>query len=233
MTLNFLLTVFTTFAATSLMALPITEKVSQEAVCSSCKHESVALIEISRVAPTIVKDMRYSTVKNIFNKAIYSNPSCYLHRDVAVALGNVQKELEILGFSLKIFDAYRPAHVHKMMWDLIKDERFVSDPAKSQGGHPRGTAVDVTLVDKEGREVEMPTLYNDFLASNLNVNQLKPSKEADYHLALLKRALIKHGFVQAKDAWWHFEFSNGQDEALYPVLDYSFHQLEKIAPLSI
>jgi zinc D-Ala-D-Ala dipeptidase len=48
------------------------------------------------------------------------------------------------------------------MWELIRDERYVSDPTKSKGKHTRGTAVDVTLVDHRGNELTMPTSYDDF-----------------------------------------------------------------------
>ena len=63
----------------------------------------------------------------------------------------VQHELAAQGLGLKIFDAYRPLSVQKQMWDFIHDARYVSNPAINAGRHTRGTAIDLTLVDRDGR----------------------------------------------------------------------------------
>ena len=83
-------------------------------------------------------------------------------QDAARALQRVQRDLQKRGLGLKVWDAYRPLSVQQKMWNLIRDERYVSNPAKNKGRHTRGTAVDVTLIDKLGRELPMPSNFDDF-----------------------------------------------------------------------
>ena len=51
------------------------------------------------------------------------------------------------------------------LWQLTHDDAFVADPYDGNGSlHTWGVAVDATLVDENGREVAMPTKYDEFYA---------------------------------------------------------------------
>jgi len=183
------------------------------------------LVEITSLNPQIQVDLRYATDNNFLGFPVYSKAVCYLHEDAAEALCLVQEDVESLGYSLKIFDGYRPLRAQQMMWDLIQDERYVSNPAVNKGRHTRGTAVDLTLVDAEGNEVEMPSEFDDF-TEKANSNFSEISDEAKKNRALLKLVMEKHGFTQFEFEWWHFDLDGWRNDRKYPSLDVDFEELE-------
>lgn len=113
-------------------------------------------VDIEKFCPSIQVDVIYASKNNFTKQVLYPVSRCFLRQGVAIKLCRVQKKLEGMGLGLKIFDGYRPYHVTKFFWDLIQDIRYVADP-KVGSKHNRGAAVDVTLVDSFGRELEMPT----------------------------------------------------------------------------
>ena len=176
------------------------------------------LIDITTVDPRIRLDIRYATPNNFCQKALYAQPVCYVHKDVAQALKAVQDELAPQGLFLKLFDGYRPVSVQQVMWDLIQDENYVMNPAKGKGRHTRGTAIDLTLVDASGNELEMPSVFDDFTerAHRDNKNQ---TPEARKNMKLLEHAMQVQGFSGWPLEWWHYDFNGWHDDTKYPSLD--------------
>jgi zinc D-Ala-D-Ala dipeptidase len=111
------------------------------------------------------------------------------------------------------------------MWELIRDERYVSDPTKSKGKHTRGTAVDVTLVDHRGNELTMPTLYDDF-SERAHRFSAKWTTEERTNSLKLEAVMRKHGFIPFAFEWWHYDFVGWEN---YPSLDISFETLARDA----
>lgn len=184
------------------------------------------LIDIKEFIPTATFDVVYATPHNFMGFTLYPLPLCLLHKDAAIQLKKVQEDLEKKGLSLKIFDGYRPLSVQQQMWDKIQDERYVSNPAKNKGRHTRGTAVDVTLVDSSGKELLMPTLFDD-LSEKAHSDYPHVSEEAKKNRALLKNVMEKHRFMQLPTEWWHFDLEGGGDDIKYPALDVSFTEISK------
>lgn len=176
------------------------------------------LIDITTVDPRIRLDIRYATTNNFCHKKLYSQPVCYVHTKCAEALARVQAKLAPQGLFLKVFDGYRPVSVQQVMWDLIQDENYVMNPAKGKGRHTRGTAVDLTLVDTLGNELEMPSEFDDFTerAHRENRNQ---SHTARTNMKLLEGAMQEEGFVGWPLEWWHYDLQGWNDDTLYPSLD--------------
>lgn len=184
------------------------------------------LIEISDIDPSIPRDIRYATANNFLGFAAYSKPACYLRLEVALAVSQAQKELMAQGLSLKLFDGYRPLSIQQLMWDRIQDERYVSNPAKNKGRHTRGTAIDLTIVDLHGNELEMPTEFDDF-SEKAHSDALDITAIAKKNRELLKRVMEKQNFIQLPFEWWHFDYTGWNNDEKYPALDYSFEELEK------
>jgi D-alanyl-D-alanine dipeptidase len=167
-------------------------------------------------------DLRYATPNNFVHATLYPVAKAYLARDAAKALVEVQQELTKEGLGLKIFDAYRPLSVQQRMWDLIHDDRYVSNPAINRGRHTRGTAVDLTLVDKDGNELPMPTPFDDFTerahrgAAGIPEDAARNSKK-------LEEVMLKHGFFPYPFEWWHFDF---RDWKKHPPLDVPLEELK-------
>ncbi len=166
-------------------------------------------------------DLRYATPDNFVHATLYPVAKAYLHRDAAKALVEVQHELAAQGFGLKIFDAYRPLSVQQRMWDLIHDERYVSNPAINAGRHTRGTAVDLTLVDREGKDLPMPTPFDDF-TERAHRDAAGVPADAAHNAKVLEEAMIKHGFLPYPFEWWHFDH---RDWKKHPPLDVPLDQL--------
>ncbi len=180
-------------------------------------------VNIGMVYPALLQEVRYATTYNFTNKTLYPFPAVFVHREVAAALQKVQMELMDQGLGLKIYDGYRPISVQAKMWELVPDERYVSDPNKSKGKHTRGTAVDVTLVDRFGNELKMPTGYDDFTEKAHRFSR-NWSKEERQNSEKLEAIMVKHGFEAFPYEWWHFDFTGWEK---YPPMNISFEDLGK------
>lgn len=161
------------------------------------------LVDIQSVIPRIQVDLKYATADNFTGQIVYDFQCCLLLREAALRLRDVQDELETMGLGLKIWDGYRPVAAQWKFWELVPDERYVSDPRKG-GRHTRGTAVDVTLITKEGQELLMPSAFDDF-SEKAHRNYMDAPPEAIQNRELLQRVMENHGFVGLKTEWWHFD----------------------------
>lgn len=162
------------------------------------------LVELNTVIPDIILDIRYATTNNFTGKAVYPVARCFLVKEAAQALAQVQADLHKLGYGLKIYDGYRPLSVQKLFWSILPDPKFVADPAQGSR-HNRGYAVDLTLVDAAGDEVLMPTPFDDF-TERAGREFMNLPKEALAHRALLEAAMTCRGFIPYESEWWHFDF---------------------------
>lgn len=173
------------------------------------------LVPLDSIHPAVVSDARYATRQNFTGVRLYSSEHLWLHRNTARALSRVQSDLAKQGLKLKVYDAYRPLPVQQRMWNLIHDERYVSNPAKNLGRHTRGTAVDVTLVDSNGRPLAMPTEFDNFTekahADSPNVTPLQR-----HNRETLANAMKRHEFIPYPFEWWHFDLRGWEK---YPALD--------------
>lgn len=179
------------------------------------------LVELKAISPRIVQDIVYATPNNFTGKAVYPSAKCYLIRSVAERLHRVQLFFEKKGLGLKIFDAYRPLSVQKILWSLVPDPRYVADPAIGSK-HNRGAAVDVTLIDPKGDELPMPTILDDF-SEKAHCHYMGCSPEAIRNRSLLQEGMQKEGFLLFPTEWWHFD---APDWTAYPVLDIQFDELK-------
>lgn len=187
------------------------------AALAAAEHD---LVDIQSVNPRIRVELPYATNQNFVGVAVYRTNKAFLRKPVAAALSAVQETLEKKGFGLKIWDAYRPLSVQKRFWELVPDERYVASPAKGSR-HNRGAAVDLTLVDSAGRELEMPTKFDDFTA---RAGALEPdhTPAALTNRKTLQDAMLAHGFVILPTEWWHFDYAEWKG---YTVLDIPIEDL--------
>jgi D-alanyl-D-alanine dipeptidase len=185
------------------------------------KKQSSDFVELKTINSNIVLDIRYATQNNFLKKLVYPSPRCFTLKIVAQKLDSIQTELEKQGLGLKIFDGYRPLSVQRMMWEILPDDKYVANPANGSR-HNRGAAVDVTLVDSNGIELEMPTDFDDFTEKAAHAYTDLP-EEVIKNRGILKAIMEKYGFVPIKSEWWHYDLKNYID---YPVVDYSFEEID-------
>jgi len=187
------------------------------------KDEQQKMIELKWLIPGIIYDLQYATSNNFTGKKLYQQSRyTYLRLPAAMALKKVQAELQQQGRGLMVFDAYRPYSVTKMMWNLIKDERYVANPA-SGSGHNRGLSVDLTIVDLlTGKPLDMGTPFDNFTdTAHHNFKQLAP--DVLQNRLLLKTTMETHGFRALSTEWWHYSWPNTNS---FKVLDIDFRKLK-------
>lgn len=180
------------------------------------------LVDMTDINPSIILDMRYATANNFLNRELYPVARCALRASVAEKLSRVQNELQQRGLGLKVFDCYRPFSVTEEMWEVLPDPRYVANPAWGSR-HNRGAAVDLTLVDREGRELEMPTEFDDFTErAARDYRGPGVSETARRNSELLAAVMRKHGFVPLVTEWWHFDAA---DWRRFSILDVSLEAI--------
>lgn len=192
-------------------------------VAGSADAESAELVDAATVVPGLVVDLRYATADNFVGEAVYPpGARCLLRRPVAKALARVARRLAEDDLALKAWDCYRPFAVQERFWQKVPDEDYVARPRRGPDGRPaegsrhnRGAAVDVTLVDAAGRELPMPTAYDDF-SPRAHRGAASAASEVAAHAARLEAAMEAAGFAGLPTEWWHFD---GPGWEAYPLLD--------------
>lgn len=169
--------------------------------------EMSGLVLLKDIDNTIVEDIRYATSNNFVKRKVYTYPICILTPGTAIKLKNANITLNKIGYKIKIYDGYRPIAAQSIFWSLIPDERYVANPSKGGSDHSKGCAVDVTLVDKDNRELNMPTLFDDF-SSKANRSSKEWTEEEKKNVRILTEAMKKAGFIEISGEWWHYYDSN-------------------------
>lgn len=162
------------------------------------------LIEVtSDNVPGVVVEMRYATERNITGKPIYPDGKAWLRVETIRKLAKVARILEVKGYRLVIWDAWRPAYAQKALWASKPDGRFLTPPSKISR-HARGTSVDLSLADKNGRILEMPSDHDEFNAK-ADEDFSDVPKEVGKRARVLRNALFAAGFSGVPDEWWHYD----------------------------
>ena len=162
------------------------------------------LVEITtNNVPGVVLEMRYATDKNITGKPLYPNGKAWLRLETIRKLAKVAGALEEKGYRLVIWDAWRPAYAQKALWAAKPDGRFLTPPNKISR-HTRGTSVDVSLADKSGKILEMPSDHDEFNAK-ADEDFSDVPKETARRARILRNAMFAAGFSGVPDEWWHYD----------------------------
>ena len=170
-----------------------------------------AFVRVTKYIPEIRQELPYATEDNFTGQVIYDFPDAYLRWGTLKKLRAVSDELAQMGLGLKIWDGFRPVSAQFRLWQVCPNPTYVANPEKGFSSHSRGNTVDLTLVDEAGRELEMPTAFDDFTAK-ADRDYSDCSETAAENARLLERMMEKHGFSGYFGEWWHF--TDTQD---YPV----------------
>ncbi len=190
--------------------------------CGSRQPSDADLVDVTQIIPDIIVDLKYATPDNFTGQVLYDTARCFLRRGTAERLARVQARLRRKGLGLKIWDGYRPLSVQWRMWELVQDPKYVADPRKGSR-HNRGAAVDVTLVDSTGRELEMPSGFDDF-TERAHRDYTGCSEEARRNRRILEEAMRAEGFLPLPSEWWHFDDPNWRK---YEILDIPIRELAR------
>jgi D-alanyl-D-alanine dipeptidase len=169
--------------------------------------------------PGIAVDLRYHTPNNFVGRDLYDSLDCaWLHRQAAEGLERAVAllETEAPGHRLLVLDALRPHRVQIQLWDFLEGtdlRQYVADPAIGSI-HSFGMALDVTIVDPQGRELDMGTPFDTMSelshprleAQHLAGGALTPQQVGNREL--LRKALCGSGFQGISNEWWHFDIGD-------------------------
>lgn len=187
-------------------------------------------VNLQNVIPDIIVDLRYFSINNFVGKSIdgYHAEKCIVTVEAAKALVNMQKELKLQGYGLKIFDAYRPQRAveHFVLWaknitdtkmksiyypEVDKKVLFKEGYISSKSGHSRGSTVDLTIIyltgNKKGEEVDMGTHWDFFSPKSWPSSNEVTAIQKSNRL-FLQKVMMDHGFRPYKEEWWHFTLRN-------------------------
>jgi len=171
------------------------------------------LVEITPARHDVVIELAYATPRNLTGKPIYRRAPCFLHPD---AEGKLRRAVDLarpLGLRLKIFDAFRPSEAQWLLWNACPDPNFLADPNRGSP-HSRSVAIDLTLIDASGSELEMGTPFDAFTPLSHHANTEIP-------LAAQKNRFLLLGLMSAAggdfygNEWWHYQLFNSRQ---YPLL---------------
>ena len=171
--------------------------------------------------PGIAVDLRYVGVNNFVGRDLYGALDCaWLHRLAAQGLELAAALLarEAPGHRLLVLDALRPHRVQMQLWDHLDGtdlQQYVADPARGSI-HSFGMAVDVTLLDPRGRELDMGSGFDEMTelshpqleARHLSAGKLLPVQVRNREL--LRGVLFRSGFQGIDNEWWHFDMLDRQ-----------------------
>jgi D-alanyl-D-alanine dipeptidase len=164
----------------------------------------------------IAVDLRYAGTRNFVGRDLYGELDCsWLHRLAAAGLERAAARLAELapGHRLLVLDALRPHRVQRQLWDHLDGtglREYVADPAIGSI-HSFGMALDVTVIDADGRELDMGSGFDEMTeashprleTAHLARGVLAPAHV--HHRRLLRDALAAGGFDGIDNEWWHFD----------------------------
>lgn len=162
-----------------------------------------AMANINCFDESIIVDIPYATKNNLIGKKLYPCNKCFLRYATIKALMLVHKELKSKGLRIKLLDCYRPYYVQKILFKAFPVKGYIADTI---GGsiHNRGTAVDITLTDMDGNELEMGSEYDEFSARSHTSYKYLPDSVINRR-NLLHQIMKSFNFVPIRMEWWHFE----------------------------
>lgn len=172
-------------------------------------------LDISSI-PGVRVDLRYASTDNFTGEDLYAGrlTKAYLHADAAEKL---VRAVELVRgqqpqWSFLVFDALRPRSVQRRMWNHVKDtpqKIYVADPDRGSM-HNFGLAIDLTLADESGGEVDMGTPFDSFqeLAQPRHEERFLASGDLTLQQVgsrrLLRESMREAGFQGIPHEWWHF-----------------------------
>jgi D-alanyl-D-alanine dipeptidase len=165
--------------------------------------------------------LKYATSDNFMQENLYGEfNSCYLHKDAFVkfqkAVGNL-KEIKP-GWKFVLYDCLRPRSIQYKLWEKVKGtskEPYVANPDKGSI-HNFGFALDLSLLNELGNEVDMGTSFDDFTALAEPVKEEaffksgKLTKEQLANRKILRGIMVKALFEQRPNEWWHYDAISGK-----------------------
>ena len=185
------------------------------------------LVELKTLDKSIKLDIKYATADNFVGRPVYPEARAFLQRPAAEAVIQVHRWLARQRLGIVIYDGYRPWSTTKLFWEVVPPEKrsFVADPAKGSK-HNRGCAVDLGIFDlATGQAVPMPSAYDEF-TERASPDYPGGTAEERANRDMLRQLMEAHGFIVNASEWWHFDYKDWEQYAIY---DIAFSEIGKVS----
>ena len=174
--------------------------------------KDTSFVNLKEYSNDFVYDMKYATEDNFLKSKVYDCAECYLRLKTAKALIIANSKFMKMGYKIKLYDCYRPLDIQKRMWTLVSNPSYVANPSKGSI-HNRGGAVDITLVDSNGKELDMGTPF-DFFGPEASHDYKVFSKEILENRAMFKKIMKSTKFESFDSEWWHYNLKNAKSDPI-------------------
>ena len=163
-------------------------------------------VDLRALLPDAEFELLFASTKNITGHAMY--PAIPLmERTTAGKLYQAYLKFKEDGYTIKVYDAYRPLSAQIELYSIVQDTRFIADPDRGGSWHQHGRAIDMSLVDlSTGEELEMPTAMHTFAVLAARYNSRNWSEEARKNVEYMTKIMESVGFKTITTEWWHYEY---------------------------
>ena len=174
------------------------------------------LIDVRLLIPDIEIYQIFGTDKNFTGTRLYMRSVPVMQLPAAFKLAEAARAFAADGYTIKLYDCYRPKSVQFILYDIVGDSRYIANPYNSASNHNRAAAVDMTLIGPDGVELEFPTPMHTFgkivHRSSSGLWTAEQNRNVDY----MTEVMVSCGFKTITTEWWHFSDTDYPD---YVVMD--------------
>lgn len=176
------------------------------------ERDDNSFVNLKNYSRDFVFDMKYATPDNFLREQVYPCDECFLRVKTVKALLQANQAFIEKGYRIKLYDCYRPLAIQKKMWKIVPNPTYVANPKKGSI-HNKGGAVDITLVDSLGVELNMGTGF-DFFGPEAGHNYTNLSAEILANRQLLKAIMLQYNFKSFDSEWWHYNLNNSATDVV-------------------
>ncbi len=169
-----------------------------------------AFVNLKNYSNDFVLDMKYATADNFLKEKVYPCAECFLRVKTIKSLLEANKLFMEKGYKIKLYDCYRPKAIQQKMWKIVPDANYVANP-KTGSIHNRGGAVDISLVDSLGVELNMGTKF-DFFGPEAGHNCTNFPEEILNNRKFIKEIMLQSNFQSFDSEWWHYNLNDSKKD---------------------
>ncbi len=188
------------------------ELIETQAALQNFAIDDTTFVNLKDFSSDFVYNMKYATADNFLKSKVYDCEACYLRYKTVKSLLNANQKFLKKGYRIMLYDCYRPLSIQKKMFEIVANPKYVADPKKGSI-HNRGGAVDISLVDATGRELDMGTPF-DFFGVEASHDYEELSDEVKANRKLLRKVMTQNNFKIFESEWWHYNLKNAQKDPI-------------------
>ena len=188
------------------------ELIERQVTVQNSTIDDTTFVNLKDFSSDFVYNMKYATEDNFLKSKVYDCEACYLRYKTVKSLLNANQKFLKKGYRIMLYDCYRPLSIQKKMFEIVANPKYVADPKKGSI-HNRGGAVDISLVDANGKELDMGTAF-DFFGVEASHDYEQLSDEVKANRKLLRKIMTQNNFKIFESEWWHYNLKNAHKDPI-------------------